>query len=64
MEAEPVASGMPKVNPPTAYGMLTGFVQLDQGDYVIQNGANSAVSYAFLFFPTRTTPQCIPIPWT
>lgn len=34
----------PKVNPPTAYGMLTGFVKLEKGDYVVQNGANSAVS--------------------
>ena len=37
-----------KVNPPTAYGMLTGFVNLEAGDYVIQNGANSAVSLAYL----------------
>ena len=33
-----------KVNPPTAYGMLTNFVTLQAGDYVVQNGANSAVS--------------------
>lgn len=24
--------------------MLTGFVKLEKGDYVVQNGANSAVS--------------------
>jgi trans-2-enoyl-CoA reductase len=32
-----------KVNPPTAYNMLHDFVQLAEGDWVIQNGANSAV---------------------
>ncbi|KAF8582029.1 trans-2-enoyl-CoA reductase [Ramaria rubella] len=36
------------VNPPTAYGMLTGFVKLEPGDYVIQNGANSAVGQAVI----------------
>ncbi|KAI1305200.1 Enoyl-[acyl-carrier-protein] reductase, mitochondrial [Halotydeus destructor] len=32
-----------KVNPCTAYRMLKDFVKLDQGQCVIQNGANSAV---------------------
>jgi NADPH:quinone reductase-like Zn-dependent oxidoreductase len=31
------------VNPPTAYNMLSEFVKLNKGDWVIQNGANSAV---------------------
>ncbi|KAJ4000920.1 hypothetical protein F5050DRAFT_1561811 [Lentinula boryana] len=31
------------VNPTTAYNMLDGFVKLQEGDWVIQNGANSAV---------------------
>ncbi|KIK60332.1 hypothetical protein GYMLUDRAFT_43632 [Collybiopsis luxurians FD-317 M1] len=31
------------VNPTTAYNMLTGFANLKEGDWVIQNGANSAV---------------------
>ncbi|KAF8638937.1 hypothetical protein AX16_010412 [Volvariella volvacea WC 439] len=31
------------VNPPTAYNMLHEFVDLQRGDWVIQNGANSAV---------------------
>ncbi|KAJ4473781.1 hypothetical protein J3R30DRAFT_3377649 [Lentinula aciculospora] len=31
------------VNPTTAYNMLNGFVELQEGDWVIQNGANSAV---------------------
>ncbi|KAI6118141.1 hypothetical protein F5141DRAFT_1212033 [Pisolithus sp. B1] len=32
-----------KVNPPTAYNMLHDFVHLEKGDWVVQNGANSAV---------------------
>lgn len=32
-----------KVNPPTAYNMLRDFVKLERGDWVVQNGANSAV---------------------
>lgn len=35
-----------KVNPPTAYNMLHDFVQLRQGDWVVQNGANSAVRHS------------------
>ncbi|KAF9078050.1 hypothetical protein BDP27DRAFT_1310677 [Rhodocollybia butyracea] len=31
------------VNPTTAYNMLHNFVKLNQGDWVVQNGANSAV---------------------
>ncbi|KAE9400368.1 NAD(P)-binding protein [Gymnopus androsaceus JB14] len=31
------------VNPTTAYNMLSNFANLHQGDWVIQNGANSAV---------------------
>ncbi|PPQ63299.1 hypothetical protein CVT24_006744 [Panaeolus cyanescens] len=36
------------VNPPTAYNMLTNFVDLKPGDWVIQNGANSAVGQAVI----------------
>lgn len=32
-----------QVNPSTAYRMLKDFVQLFPGDFIIQNGANSAV---------------------
>lgn len=32
-----------QVNPPTAYNMLHDFVDLQEGDWVLQNGANSAV---------------------
>lgn len=35
-----------KVNPSTAYRMLTDFVDLQPGDLVIQNGANSTVGKA------------------
>ncbi|KAG7095212.1 hypothetical protein E1B28_005987 [Marasmius oreades] len=31
------------VNPTTAYNMLDSFIQLSEGDWIIQNGANSAV---------------------
>ncbi|KDR65742.1 hypothetical protein GALMADRAFT_148451 [Galerina marginata CBS 339.88] len=36
------------VNPPTAYNMLSDFVALQSGDWVIQNGANSAVGQAVI----------------
>ena len=32
-----------KVNPPTAYRLLRDFVPLNRGDFIVQNGANSAV---------------------
>ena len=32
-----------QVNPATAYNMLSDFVDLQPGDWVVQNGANSAV---------------------
>jgi trans-2-enoyl-CoA reductase len=32
-----------KINPPTALAMLRQFVPLSKGDFIIQNGANSAV---------------------
>lgn len=31
------------MNPTTAYNMLSDFVDLQPGDWVVQNGANSAV---------------------
>ncbi|QRV88805.1 Zinc-binding dehydrogenase [Ceratobasidium sp. AG-Ba] len=36
------------VNPPTARGMLSDFRDLVEGDFVIQNGANSAVGQAVI----------------
>ncbi|MBI3789341.1 MAG: zinc-dependent alcohol dehydrogenase family protein [Gemmatimonadetes bacterium] len=41
--ADPVQLSMLTVNPPTAFLMLRDFVTLAPGDWVIQNGANSAV---------------------
>ena len=34
-----------QVNPATAYNMLSEFVDLQPGDWVVQNGANSAVRH-------------------
>ncbi|KAG1731389.1 hypothetical protein EDB19DRAFT_1737920 [Suillus lakei] len=36
------------VNPPTAYNMLHDFAQLVEGDWLVQNGANSAVGQAVI----------------
>ena len=36
------------INPPTAYLMLTDFVSLPSGSWVIQNGANSSVGRALI----------------
>ncbi|KAG8979268.1 mitochondrial 2-enoyl thioester reductase [Tulasnella sp. JGI-2019a] len=43
-----VAGATIKVNPPTAWAMLREFVTLNPGDWVIQNGANSAVGKAVI----------------
>ena len=37
-----------RTNPGTAYRMLKDFVDLQEGDIVIQNGANSAVGRAVI----------------
>lgn len=39
---------MVQVNPTTAYNMLKDFVDLQPGDWVLQNGANSAVGQAVI----------------
>ncbi|KAJ7432641.1 hypothetical protein B0H11DRAFT_2154665 [Mycena galericulata] len=36
------------VNPPTAYNMLNDFVTLEKDEWVVQNGANSAVGQAVI----------------
>ncbi|KAJ6621315.1 hypothetical protein B0H10DRAFT_2163138 [Mycena sp. CBHHK59/15] len=36
------------VNPPTAYNMLHDFVNLEKDDWLVQNGANSAVGQAVI----------------
>jgi len=40
---DPLQAAMLKVNPPTAYGMLTHFARLEPGDWIVQNAANSGV---------------------
>ena len=42
-DADPVQLSMLTVNPPTASLLLSEFVELQPGDWVIQNAANSAV---------------------
>ena len=42
-DADPVQCSMLLANPPTAWLMLTRYVDLKPGDWVIQNAANSAV---------------------
>ncbi len=42
-DADPVQLSMITVNPPTASLLLSEFVDLEPGDWVIQNAANSAV---------------------
>ncbi|KAI8897611.1 hypothetical protein BC833DRAFT_526874 [Globomyces pollinis-pini] len=44
----PISAGTISVNPPTAYRMIKDFVNLNQGDVIIQNSANSAVGQAVI----------------
>ncbi len=37
-----------QVNPATAYNMIHDFTTLQEGDWLVQNGANSAVRFSFL----------------
>ncbi|KIM90612.1 hypothetical protein PILCRDRAFT_812366 [Piloderma croceum F 1598] len=46
--ASEVGAATITVNPATAYNMLSEFVDLKEGDWVIQNGANSAVGQAVI----------------
>ncbi|KAI0788842.1 hypothetical protein C8Q75DRAFT_799165 [Abortiporus biennis] len=41
------------VNPPTAYNMLHDFVDLKEGDWIMQNGANSALGQAVIQIAAR-----------
>ncbi|CCM01795.1 uncharacterized protein FIBRA_03862 [Fibroporia radiculosa] len=50
--SEPSAS-MLTVNPPTAYCLLRDFIDLQEGDWVVQNGANSAVGQAVIQIAAR-----------
>ncbi|MCE7733530.1 MAG: zinc-dependent alcohol dehydrogenase family protein [Candidatus Heimdallarchaeota archaeon] len=42
-EADILQLSMIGINPPTAYAMITEYVELDPGDWIVQNAANSAV---------------------
>jgi NADPH:quinone reductase-like Zn-dependent oxidoreductase len=48
--ADPLQLAMASVNPPSAYFMLTKFVSLQKGDWIIQNAANSAVGRYVIAF--------------
>lgn len=43
VKVDPTQAAMLKVNPLTAYRMLTGYVDLKPGDWIVQNAANSGV---------------------
>lgn len=45
---DPLQAAMLKVNPATAWQMLTGFVAPTEGDWVVQNSANSGVGRAVI----------------
>jgi NADPH:quinone reductase-like Zn-dependent oxidoreductase len=47
-EADVNQLAMLGINPPTAYLLLTEFVPLQRGDWIIQNGANSSVGRAVI----------------
>lgn len=42
-EADPIQLSMVAINPPTAYLLLNDFIDLKEGDWIIQNAANSGV---------------------
>ena len=45
---EPVQAAMLKINPMTAWRLLHDYVELRQGDWLIQNAANSAAGHAVI----------------
>lgn len=47
-KADPQQLAMLVVNPPTAYGLLTEFVALKPGDWVLQTGGNSGAGRAVI----------------
>lgn len=47
-QVNPMTASMLYVNPPTAYRMLKDFVRLSPDEWVLQNGANSAVGRAVI----------------
>jgi len=45
---DPLQLAMLKVNPPTAYLMMTRYVKLAPGDWIVQTAANSAVGHCLV----------------
>ena len=54
-------AGTVSVNPVTAYRMLKDFKKLEEGDWYIQNGANSGVGRAALQLGKRWGYKCIAV---
>ncbi|KAF7796817.1 hypothetical protein EIP86_008001 [Pleurotus ostreatoroseus] len=52
-EISEVAGATITVNPPTAYNMIHDFADLKEGDWLMQNGANSAVGQAVIQIAAR-----------
>jgi len=52
-DAGEVSAAMLSVNPPTALCLLRDFVQLKEGDWIVQNGANSAVGQLVIQIAAR-----------
>jgi mitochondrial enoyl-[acyl-carrier protein] reductase / trans-2-enoyl-CoA reductase len=50
VDADPLQLAMLKINPPTAYLMMTRFQELAKGDWLIQNAANSGVGTCLISF--------------
>lgn len=50
---DPLQLAMLKVNPPTAYLMMTRYVQLAPGDWILQDAANSAVGRCLIRLANR-----------
>lgn len=52
-DGDPLQLAMLKVNPATSYLMLNRYVDLQPGDYVVQNAANSAVGLGVIALAKR-----------
>jgi NADPH:quinone reductase-like Zn-dependent oxidoreductase len=50
VDADPLQLAMLKINPPTAYLMMTRYRELGSGDWLIQNAANSGVGTCLISF--------------
>ena len=48
LELDAKQASMLRVNPPTAWRLLTGYIDLQPGDWVVQNAANSGVGLALI----------------